>query len=94
MSPLRYLTGRTFPTHRSWSQFERGDVESNKHNTTEDWLSPAAMSFSVTLPHHFSHVQVWMCDEINVAQVKRAGEGTARPMAVYWHTYRSLNYVT
>lgn len=51
----------------------------NKCSRTEYQLSSAALSLSATPPPHFSHVQMWMCDEINVAQVKRAGRGTAPP---------------
>lgn len=80
MSPLRYLTGRTSPTHRSL--ISRGVKSLNVENPRKaSGQSSAALPLADSAPiiYHFSRVQMWMCDEINVAQVKRAGEGTARP---------------
>lgn len=61
------------------SKSEYGDVDAQQMQ--QDRVS-AELCSSVSLcytPPHFSHVQMWMCDEINVAQVKRAGRGTAPP---------------
>lgn len=55
-------------------QEDDGDAESEERSRTEDWLISAA-----TLRAGSSHVQMWMCDGINVAQVKKAGRETAHP---------------
>lgn len=71
MSPLKYLMGHTSPTHRS--PISPVVDSENDDRTVELFCLSAAPGLQ------FSHVQMWMCDEINVAQVKRAGRDAAHP---------------
>lgn len=73
MSPLRYPMGRTFPTLR-WPVCHEVTLCIKSNNREEYWLCSCPVSVPVTLPLNFSLVQMWMCGEINVAQVKRGRE--------------------